>query len=251
MSRDKLQEYLDKGRISDEFPVCPHCGTVGITKPRCLLTEPTSLNCRECFNTYTVTFQRIERYISWKESSDVGAPFSVRLSFPRPNDQSCDNAPVWFLLRPERIVKLNDPSVYEKIMSQVTGPFFSTIDANNEAPEWHQMQYRYCIHGGCNRHYKDAWRYEKGDQIELEFNIMSLENKVAPYWLIIDPRQMLKPSASVLGSFLSGIFFDRASAQDYLNAKKYNFSNRAKVCCLEGNMSSVYSSAFESARKES
>lgn len=62
----------------------------------------------------------------------------------------------------------------------------------------------------------------------------------APYWLILDPRQMLDCDPDALASMITGPFFSRPDAEAFLQATRYNFSKRAVVYCHSGNYSSKY-----------
>ena len=62
----------------------------------------------------------------------------------------------------------------------------------------------------------------------------------APYWLILDPKQNMDCDVYGLASQISGIFFCREDAQNYLDAHRYNFSKRAVVFCHSGHYSKKY-----------
>jgi len=55
-----------------------------------------------------------------------------------------------------------------------------------------------------------------------------------PYWIIIDPCQMMKPDCHMVASMITGIFFSRESAEEYLKRKSHHFSNKAVVYCHSG-----------------
>ena len=55
-----------------------------------------------------------------------------------------------------------------------------------------------------------------------------------PYWLIIDPRQMLRVDPHSVASMITGPFFSRESAQEHLNARRYAFGKNAVVFCHSG-----------------
>jgi hypothetical protein len=62
----------------------------------------------------------------------------------------------------------------------------------------------------------------------------------APYWLIIDPKQVLKLDIHRIASMITGPFFSRKDAEDFLNNSRYNFSKNAKVYCCSGCYSQKY-----------
>lgn len=63
----------------------------------------------------------------------------------------------------------------------------------------------------------------------------------APYWLIIDTDGKREISGiREVASMITGPFFSRKDAQDYLDARRYNFSDGAKVYCKSGHESPKY-----------
>jgi hypothetical protein len=56
----------------------------------------------------------------------------------------------------------------------------------------------------------------------------------APYWLILDPRQMFRCDVHELGSMITGPFFSREDAEARLKGALYNYGKYAKVYCLSG-----------------
>jgi len=62
----------------------------------------------------------------------------------------------------------------------------------------------------------------------------------APYWLILDPKQNMSLDHHWMGSMITGPFFCRKDAEDFLAATRYNFSKRAVVYCLSGYQSRKY-----------
>ena len=62
----------------------------------------------------------------------------------------------------------------------------------------------------------------------------------APYWLIIDPRQMMSPDCYAVAGMITGPFFSREDAQNHLEQRRYSFSKRAVVYCHSGYWSSKY-----------
>ena len=71
----------------------------------------------------------------------------------------------------------------------------------------------------------------------------------APYWLIIDPRQLLRADVASVASMISGPFFSREEAEEALELKNHRYSKNAKVYChsgvAKGTYWSQYAMAFE------
>ncbi len=76
-------------------------------------------------------------------------------------------------------------------------------------------------------------------KIELEIS-GDHEGTESPYWLILDPQQMMRLDVHRLASMITGPFFSRREAQDHLEARRYNFSKHAKVYCHSGYHSDQY-----------
>jgi len=66
------------------------------------------------------------------------------------------------------------------------------------------------------------------------------EGTRSPYWLILDPRQNMDCDIHYLANMITGPFFSRKDAQNYLDTTRYNFSKRAKVYCHSGHQSEKY-----------
>lgn len=62
----------------------------------------------------------------------------------------------------------------------------------------------------------------------------------SPYWLILDPRQNMDCDIHELASQITGPFFCREDAEDFLKRTRYNFGKRAKVYCHSGCYSEKY-----------
>lgn len=63
------------------------------------------------------------------------------------------------------------------------------------------------------------------------------ESTSYPYWIIIDPSQNFKTNVEGLfniANMITGVFFSRESAEDFLKRTRYNFSPNAKVFCHSG-----------------
>lgn len=89
---------------------------------------------------------------------------------------------------------------------------------------------------------RPAWYYaeELLKAVNLAWRpIISAKNEATeyPYWMILDPVQMMKPNIYALSGMIDGPFFSRQAAADYLHAKRHNYTDRAKVFCCSGHKS--------------
>lgn len=75
------------------------------------------------------------------------------------------------------------------------------------------------------------------------------ESTRSPYWLIIDPRQMLERDVCAVVNMITGPFFCREDAEEFLRRTRYNFTPYAVVYCLSGNYSDKYDSFCASVNK--
>lgn len=69
-----------------------------------------------------------------------------------------------------------------------------------------------------------------------------------PWWLIIDPEQNLSKDERAIyniAGMITGPFFSRDSAQNFLNATRYNFSKHAVVYCHSGGYSDEWVKAVK------
>ena len=82
------------------------------------------------------------------------------------------------------------------------------------------------------------------DEIIKTLKAADKEGTRAPYWVIIDPIQNMSCNIHAAASQITGIFFCRKDAKDYLKGKRYNYSARAKVYCLSGHHSIKYEELF-------
>ena len=61
------------------------------------------------------------------------------------------------------------------------------------------------------------------------------EGASEPWWVIVDPKQMMKPDPyHVMIGMITGPFFSREEAQSVLDRRRHNFSSRAVVYCSSG-----------------
>lgn len=87
--------------------------------------------------------------------------------------------------------------------------------------------------------------------VTIEFPMTEVEGTESPYWLILDPSQMMKPDVFHLASMVTGPFFSREEAQGHLSARRYAFGKHAVVFCSSGYWSQRYKEAWRSAERRS
>ena len=73
------------------------------------------------------------------------------------------------------------------------------------------------------------------------------EGMDSPWWVIIDPCQMMKPDFHTVAQMVTGPFFSRDEAEGHLNGRRYAFSSRAVVYCMTGYWSHQYKMACRAA----
>ena len=83
-------------------------------------------------------------------------------------------------------------------------------------------------------------------KIELDVSEEN-EGTESPYWLIIDPKQMMRPDVYAVSGMITGPFFSRESAERHLKIRSHAFSKRARVFCHSGYWSEEYKSACRKA----
>ncbi|RLB94072.1 MAG: hypothetical protein DRH26_02280 [Deltaproteobacteria bacterium] len=66
------------------------------------------------------------------------------------------------------------------------------------------------------------------------------ESTESPYWLVLDPRQNMMCNVHHLAAQITGPFFCREDAEDYLESRSYAHSDKAVVYCLSGYWSGKY-----------
>jgi len=74
------------------------------------------------------------------------------------------------------------------------------------------------------------------------------ENTAYPWWVIVDPRQSSWCNPHDIWSMITGPFFSRKEAQDYLNDHQHRFTQRAVVSCCSGYASRQYVEACDAGR---
>lgn len=84
-------------------------------------------------------------------------------------------------------------------------------------------------------------------KIELD---VSEENEGTsyPWWMIVDPDCAPTLYGIAIGG-VTGPFFSRESAQEFLDKTRYNFSSSARVWCASGTYSREWVNACDKAKK--
>ena len=80
-----------------------------------------------------------------------------------------------------------------------------------------------------------------------KINSTDHESTSFPFWTIIDPSQNFKTGNQGLhniAGMITGVFFSRKDAEDFLTATSYNFSKNAKVYCHSGHNSDDWRKLF-------
>lgn len=86
-------------------------------------------------------------------------------------------------------------------------------------------------------------------KIELDVSTKN-ECTASPYWLIIDPRQMMSPDCHIVAGMITGPFFSREEADLHLKVKRHRFSKRAVVYCHSGCDAYQYDSAYRNSERK-
>lgn len=72
----------------------------------------------------------------------------------------------------------------------------------------------------------------------------------SPWWAVVDPAQNMRAEVAIAAGQISGPFFSRAEAEDYLKSRHYDYSNRAVVWCFSGYHSTQWKEGMRRAIKE-
>jgi hypothetical protein len=85
--------------------------------------------------------------------------------------------------------------------------------------------------------------------MRLELDVSTENEGVgAPWWIIIDPFVKNIETAEQVSGMITGPFFSKEAAENYLFSKRYHFSNKARVLCKSGSPSAQYSYAYHVAK---
>lgn len=75
------------------------------------------------------------------------------------------------------------------------------------------------------------------------------EGTDSPWWVIITPRQMMKPDIESVADMITGPFFSRENAENHLEARRYAYGPRSAVYCMTGYYSNEYKQAWREAER--
>lgn len=79
------------------------------------------------------------------------------------------------------------------------------------------------------------------------------ESTRSPFWIIIDPDKNLHLGSEGIhniAAMITGVWFSRESAEEFLNRTRYNFSKHAAVYCHSGCYSDEWEEAIKNGEKE-
>lgn len=86
-------------------------------------------------------------------------------------------------------------------------------------------------------------------KIELEVS-EEHEMTAEPWWMIVDPKQMMRPSAAFVAmNMITGPFFSREEAEKVLKSQRYNFGKHAVVWCASGCHTIQYKEKYREAER--
>lgn len=69
-----------------------------------------------------------------------------------------------------------------------------------------------------------------------------------PYWIVVDPIQMMSPTVSRAATMVKGLFFSRESADAHITSHRHRYSDRVGVFCCSGKDSSDYRALYDASR---
>ena len=87
------------------------------------------------------------------------------------------------------------------------------------------------------------------DEITTTLENADCEGTESPWWMVIDPRQMFRLDVHSVNSMITGPFFSREDAAEYLNRRRYAFSKHARVYCASGYWSNKYKNLCRELKK--
>ena len=77
----------------------------------------------------------------------------------------------------------------------------------------------------------------KAKACQREYYLNTHESTSYPFWMIIDPSQNFKTDEDgiyAIANMITGIWFSREAAENYMKIKAHHFSKNAKVFCHSG-----------------
>jgi hypothetical protein len=87
------------------------------------------------------------------------------------------------------------------------------------------------------------------ESIVEELKGSDCEGTRSPWWFIIDPRQNFRCDPHEIASMITGPFFSRERASNFLKATRYNFGRNPVVYCASGCYSKQYDDLCRSIEK--
>jgi hypothetical protein len=77
------------------------------------------------------------------------------------------------------------------------------------------------------------------------------EGTAEPWWVIVDPKQMMKPDPYyVMIGMITGPFFSREEADQVFKSRRHHYSDRAVVYCSSGCDTIQYRKVYRDAEKK-
>jgi hypothetical protein len=93
---------------------------------------------------------------------------------------------------------------------------------------------------------------ERGEEMKIEIEVSEDNEATAyPWWAIVDPIQNFqtgRQGVNNVAHMITGPYFSRKSAEDYLRMKRHRFGKSAAVWCFSGHQSWDYVDAFENGK---
>jgi len=74
------------------------------------------------------------------------------------------------------------------------------------------------------------------------------ESTATPVWFVVDPTQNMRADPSRVAEQITGPFFSRQSAQDYLKSRRYAYGPNACVYCASGYWSQEYKALYAASK---
>ncbi len=86
-------------------------------------------------------------------------------------------------------------------------------------------------------------------EIEIKLKVSTdTEATASPWWMVIDPKQNFNTNSDglrAIASMITGPFFSREAAEEYLKRRAYAFSDNARVYCDSGYHADQYNTAYK------
>ncbi len=172
------------------------------------------------------------------------------------DDHEGTRTPFWIIIEPRQNLYTDRDGVIN-IKSMITGLWFSREAAENHLKtnryNYNKHAMVYC-HAGC---YSQDWEdaVKNGENDDCENCIVVSKNRegmVYPYWMIVDPRQNFwvdEDGLHRIAGMITGVWFNRESAEAVLKSTRYNFGRSPEVWCFTGKLSIEYQLAINNGDK--